>query len=232
VSRTRPAVRGLLAALIALSAAGPALADAPRFQVDLSGLSSWLSGSPSLADDHDRRDLYPPGIGFAFSAEYGITQHLWFGVRSGLVREKKEGIDPAIALFRWQELPGYSSFRAARATKIDRDLTTIPTHAIVQWRGKLPGRIGYWDEIGVGVASFTDKIDYTGPSGPLMRLSAYQKNLSLLIGTGLSIDWKTAATFYAGVDIEMIPSEDGQIWNGGDNPQLAHVVVGLRYPRR
>ncbi len=231
MSRTRPAVRGLLAACIAIFAAGTALADAPRFQVDVSGLSSWLSGSPSLADDHDRRDLYAPGIGFAFTAEYGVTQHLWLGVRTGLVREKKDGIDPALALARWQELPGYSRFRAAEATKIDRDLTTIPTHAILQWRGKLPGRIGYWDEIGVGVGSFTDKIDYVGTNGQLLRLSAYQKNLSLLIGTGLSVDW-TAATFYAGADIEMVPTENGQIWNTGDNPQFAHVVLGFRYPRR
>ena len=231
MSRTRRAVRGLLAAWTLILAAGPALAAAPRFQFEGSGSLGFLSGSASLADGHDRRDLYPPAIGFTFTAEFSVTEHLWLGVRSGLFDESKDDIAPAIALTRWSKLPGYSRFLASQATHVERKLSTIPTHGIIQWRGHLPGRIGYWDELGVGVASFTDKIEYFGPSGSLMRLSAYQKNLSLLLGAGLSWDLKRF-TVLGGVDIEMIPSKDGEVWNGGDDPQVAHVVLGLRYPHR
>lgn len=232
MSRSRLALRHLLVPFFILGLASPALAAAPRFQIEGLGLASLLSGSASIADQHDRRDLYAPGIGFSIGAEYALTNHVWVGVRTGLVDQSKDGIDPAIALARWSNLPGYSSFRAARATRIDRKLTTIPTHGIVQWRGQLPGRIGYYDEVGVGVASYTDKIEYLGDSGSLMRLSGYQKNLSLLIGAGLSWNWKNIATLVGGADVEIVPSLNGEVWNSGDNPQLVHLELGVRYPRR
>lgn len=231
MSRTRRAVRGLLAACTLIFAAGPALAASPRFQLEGSGALALLSGSATLADGQDRRDFYPPAIGFAITAEYGFTEHIWIGVRSGLLDESKNDIDPSTALERWSRLPGYSRFRASQATRIERKLTTIPTHAILQWRGHLPGKIGYWDEVGIGVGSFSDKIEYFGASGSLMRLAGYQKNLSILLGAGLSWDLKPV-TVLGGVDIEMIPSQDGDVWIGGDDPQFAHIVLGLRYPRR
>src|SRR5690242_20123135 len=85
VSRIRRAVRGLLAACTFILAAGPALAAVPRFQIEGSGSLAFLSGGENLADGHDRRDLYPPAIGFTFTAEFAATEHLWFGFRTGLL---------------------------------------------------------------------------------------------------------------------------------------------------
>ena len=231
MSRTRRAVRGLLAACTLIFAASSALAASSRFQVEGTGTGALLSGGDDIADGHDRRDLYAVGIGFAFTAQYAVTNHLWLGFRSGLLDESKDGIDPAIALERWRHLPGYSRFRAAQATKIDRKLTTIPTHGILQWRGHASKKIGYWSELGVGVASFTDKLDYIGPNGTLMRLSAYQKNISFLAGAGLSWDVKNV-TLLSGADVEQIPSRNGEVWKSGDDPRFVHILLGVRYPKR
>lgn len=235
MSRTFPAARGLLLLLGVIGAvamARPALAAPARFQIEGLGTGSLLSGSASLADQRDRRDYYPMGIGFSLAATLGVTDHVVLGVRTGLFDQRKDDIAPSAALVRWRHLPNYSSSSAAQATAIDRKLTTIPTHAIVQYRGRLAGQFGFYDEIGVGVASFTDKLDYRKGGSTVMRLSAYQKNLSLLAGAGMTWDWKSLASVVGGVSVEMIPSLNGQVWDGGDNPQLVHLQLGVRYPRR
>ena len=223
--------RGLCLVLAASLAATTARAERQKFQAEVFGLTTLLSGSSSLAEGHERTDLYSPGIGYSLGATMGLTDHLRVGVRTGMFRDQKD-LPPALALSRWKALPGYSSFRASQATSIHRKLTAIPTHAVVQYRHRLPGKLTLYDEIGAGVASFTEKVSYEGAGGTRLRLSAYQKNLSLLVGGGVSWDYRNIGSIVAGVDVQMIPSRDGQVWNGGDNPQFVNFEFGLRYPRR
>ena len=205
-------------------------ADVTKFQVEAFGIGTLLSGSASLAENHDRTDIYSNGYGAVGGATLGIAPNLLIGFRTGLFREEKD-LAPTLELVRWRRLPGYSSSGANGATSIHRQMTVIPTHAILQYRHRLTGRVHLNDEIGVGVARFTEKIDYERSGRTSLRLAGYQTNLSLLFGGALSWDLK-ATTLVAGVDVEMIPSRDGQVWGGGDDPQFVTLQLGIRYPRR
>ena len=226
-SRPGPLLLGLLIAALPTTARA---ADVTKFQVEAFGIGTLLSGSASLAEDHDLKELHSDGLGFAGGATLGVAPNLLIGFRTGLFREEKD-VAPALALARWRRLPGYSTSRASGATSIHRKMTVVPTHAILQYRHRLAGRVSLNDEIGVGVARFTEKIDNERSGNTTLRLAAYQTNLSFLVGSALSWDLK-AVTLVAGADIELVPSRDGQVWGGGDNPQFVTLQLGIRYPRR
>lgn len=216
--------------LLALAAVSPGSARAALTTMfELNGVAAQVMSGDSLAGGHSTSDVFNTGFGFGLAAHIVLGNHLAVGFRTGYLRDTKD-IAPTLAPDRWSNLPNYNSFRAATSTNIDRRLSTIPNHLVLNYRAHVATRVGYYAEAGVGVSSFTEKLRYEGPFP--MILAGYQKNLSFLGSAGLSWDYGNVFTVVGGASYLYVPSKKGQVFAKGDNPQFLQLTLGIRYPKR
>lgn len=227
----RPASRFVvLLAVLSLAAFAPVARSATPVQFEAAGLVSQISGNSGLGGG-SVSDFFSTGYGFSLGISVGMGKHLSLGYRTGLFDDSKD-IAPELAPPVWSSLPGYNRFQAANATNIHRKLTSIPHHAILGYHARLGQRFGFYDEFGLGLTSFTGKMEYYNGDRSQFRLSAYQLNFSMLLGGGVTWDYQNLATLVAGVNVLMVPTQDGDVWSSGDNPQYIQFSLGFRYPRR
>jgi hypothetical protein len=217
----------LLTGAAGISPAGAAT----KYQFEANGIGSLLSGGSEFLGGHSVHDLFGKGYGFSLGVNAGFTDHLGAGIRTGLFRDTKD-FSPSLAPARWASSANYSAFAAARATSVNRKLTTIPTLAVLQYRARIARGFGFFDEFGVGAASFTEKVAYERNGATSFVLANRQKNLVLQFGGGATYDLGPAASLALSASVLMVPSKDGAIWSGGDNPQFVQLALGIRYPRR
>jgi hypothetical protein len=208
--------------VLALAAATNSASAAPiGFQVELQGVGSQLGNNSGINGDHAVSDLFAPQFGFTAGVTYGFTEHLVAGFRSGVFSERKDVSEVA------RQAGGLPAGFSA-----NHELQVIPTHALLQYRAKLGGKFGVYDEFGVGVSSFKQVVEVFRADQSLFRSASYQKNFSLLIGGGASWDYQTAFSVVASFDVLLVPTENGDVWGTGDNPQFMMFSLGIRYPRR
>ncbi len=220
-----------LAVLLSGAAGAPRADAAIKYQFEANGIGSLLSGGSEFLAGHSVHDLFGNGVGFSLGVNAGFTDHLGAGLRTGLFRDIKE-FSPSLAPARWASSAGYDPFAAARATSVKRKLTTIPTLAVLQYRARIARGFGFYDEFGLGAASFTEQVVYRQNGTTSFVLANRQKNLALLFGGGVTWDLGLVASLALSADVLMVPSKDGQVWSGGDNPQFVQIALGVRYPRR
>jgi hypothetical protein len=219
--------------VIALALAGAWCSSARAALVssyELTGIATRITGGSSLSEGHSTSDVYGTGVGFTVGVHLGFTRYLSLGYRTGLFRDEKD-ITPGAAPAVWSSLPDYNPFRAQFTTRIERRLSSIPHHLVLQNHGHFAKRFGFYDEVGAGLTRFTSKMHYFSPNGSQFILAAYQTNFSVLLGGGLTWDYRNVFTVMGGVSVLAVPTRDGQVWASGDNPQFVTATLGIRYPK-
>ncbi len=220
----------LLAVLaVALPASVTAASRTPGFQVQADGLLFGPLGALPSQHDVKLSSLYGNGGGFSFTATLGLTPHWVAGVRVATFHSSKSGswtFDDMVTPIGQSLAPGSGPYG------IDRELTLLPIHALLQHRHALGARAEWLGECGAGVLSTTGHLtlDSSQGSGTLSSIAGYQKDFSWTVGTSLAwpvrgnLDLVASARYIGAV------SGDGAVWVQSDDPSFTNWSLGLRYP--
>lgn len=219
----------VLSLAVTFSVAAAADTRTPGFQLQADGLMFGPLGNVPSQHDVALSSLFGNGGGFAVTGTLGLKPHWIVGLRVASFESSKDG---SYVFYEMVVPPGQTIAPGSGPYLVNRKLSLLPVHVLLQYRRAITPAVEWQAEGGVGVVSSIDRMTLTSIDGhgELSSIPGYQRDPSWTVGAGIALKLPQNLDLVGSARYVATLSSDGAVWFKSDDPSFTNWTLGLRYP--